>query len=583
MRATRVSLFILLLVCFEIVNAQIDRNQSFQVRLDAARAIEYSNPDSAFSQAANLATQTDASDYIKGEANHTLAGILMRQGLPNLAINYFYKAARYHKRTENLKSLGWAYTDIGNIHFHREAYSKADTLYQMADSIFSMIENVHGRSTLQINYGLIEREKGVLDKAENHFLNALEMRESLGDSALIGDAYKYLGDLYFQKNDLKKAEKYYKLLENLGVSGWISNLKGTSNQAIGEIAFLMGDRKKALRHFRAAEQNYKTETNMGYLADLYLRISELYMDTDKKTALDYLNRALFVAEKHELPKQVQSSLERMIGLPSLFTDSERVALYSKLDSIKTVQHSIEIQRLLESNRFQNNVFQLEQKLAIQQEEAHRARLVRNGAVLMGLLLILFLSRLYYLYNERKKTHKKLLKQHDLIHQKELQLKELEAKEAMSRTDQKQRELLTKATNILQKNSILQKIKEEIKYRIEITNGSEKKHLKSVYELVSQSLAEDDYWKEFEQHFTAVNPDFIELLSDRFPELTSTDLKMCAFLKMNLSTKEIHSLTGVTKGAIEVRRHRLRKKLGLSKETNLNSYLNKIRLQQNNGN
>jgi DNA-binding CsgD family transcriptional regulator len=71
------------------------------------------------------------------------------------------------------------------------------------------------------------------------------------------------------------------------------------------------------------------------------------------------------------------------------------------------------------------------------------------------------------------------------------------------------------------------------------------------------------WEEFEHRFIAVNPEFYQTLLQSFPDLTQNEKRLCAFLKLNMNTKEISTITGQTPHSINVARTRLRKKLGLS--------------------
>jgi len=80
------------------------------------------------------------------------------------------------------------------------------------------------------------------------------------------------------------------------------------------------------------------------------------------------------------------------------------------------------------------------------------------------------------------------------------------------------------------------------------------------------------WKEFETQFNQVHPDFYKRIYERHPDLTSYEQRICAFLRMNLNTKEIAAITGRSLKSIEVTRSRIRKKLNLSRKDNLSSFL-----------
>src|SRR5690606_12477332 len=91
-------------------------------------------------------------------------------------------------------------------------------------------------------------------------------------------------------------------------------------------------------------------------------------------------------------------------------------------------------------------------------------------------------------------------------------------------------------------------------------------------LIKEVEKENQDWDNFALHFNNVNSDFFNKLKDKFPDLTPNELKLCALIKMNLSSKEIAQLMNITIKAVEVGRYRLRKKLHISSETNLYDFL-----------
>jgi DNA-binding CsgD family transcriptional regulator len=83
---------------------------------------------------------------------------------------------------------------------------------------------------------------------------------------------------------------------------------------------------------------------------------------------------------------------------------------------------------------------------------------------------------------------------------------------------------------------------------------------------------DEDWEQFAMHFDKVHADFLARLRDRYPQLTPRDHKLCAFLRMNLSSKEIAPLLYISVRGVEISRYRLRKKLDLDAEANLTDFL-----------
>ena len=87
-----------------------------------------------------------------------------------------------------------------------------------------------------------------------------------------------------------------------------------------------------------------------------------------------------------------------------------------------------------------------------------------------------------------------------------------------------------------------------------------------------AMGDDEYWKVFRENFDLIHKQFFRHLRDAFPNLTANDLKFCAYLRLNLSSKEIVNLTGISIRGVEGARYRLRKKLGLKEGDDLASFL-----------
>ncbi len=91
----------------------------------------------------------------------------------------------------------------------------------------------------------------------------------------------------------------------------------------------------------------------------------------------------------------------------------------------------------------------------------------------------------------------------------------------------------------------------------------------------QSNTDTVSWEEFELRFQEVHTEFYTKLSEKFPDLSTNEIRMCAFFKLNMTSKEIAALTYQSLNSIKVARYRLRKKLQLKKEENLLAFLAKI--------
>ena len=117
------------------------------------------------------------------------------------------------------------------------------------------------------------------------------------------------------------------------------------------------------------------------------------------------------------------------------------------------------------------------------------------------------------------------------------------------------------------------IKEELNKILNDTNEPKtKKAIRKTIKLLNQNAELDKDWEQFAQHFDQVHEDFLKRLRDTYPQLTPKDQRLCTYLKMNLSTKEIAPLMNISVRGVEISRYRLRKKIELPTETNLNEFM-----------
>ncbi len=151
---------------------------------------------------------------------------------------------------------------------------------------------------------------------------------------------------------------------------------------------------------------------------------------------------------------------------------------------------------------------------------------------------------------------------------------------------KNTELANTTMNLVQKKEFMLKLKKELQQLQKDINqknvkaGDDNVELKKILKLLSEEEKVDDEWDNFTLHFNSVHGDFLTILKKKYPELTPHDLRLCAYLRMNLSSKEIMPLLGISLRGVEISRYRLRKKLALPTEANLVEYLSGFKDFQN---
>ncbi len=199
--------------------------------------------------------------------------------------------------------------------------------------------------------------------------------------------------------------------------------------------------------------------------------------------------------------------------------------------------------------------------------------------------VLIIASFYLIYKwQRKKflvqqaRHEEEQKKQQYLHQLELnktesELVALRNEKLQSEINYKNSELATSAMHLVQKGELLTKLKGELTQVIKgVDNPQVISEMKKLVKVLSEDDKMDKDWEHFAQHFDKVHSDFVVALKEKHPGITANELKLCAYLRMNLSSKEIAQLMNTSVRAVETTRYRLRKKLGIPSQTNLFDYL-----------
>lgn len=137
-------------------------------------------------------------------------------------------------------------------------------------------------------------------------------------------------------------------------------------------------------------------------------------------------------------------------------------------------------------------------------------------------------------------------------------------------ESKNRELAVSTMNLINKNEILGQIKKTL----ETQQGNEV-DLRSVLRIIDQNINEEDNWNVFKDAFNNADKDFLDKVKKKHPALTPNDLRLCAYLRLNLASKEIAPLLNISPRSVEIKRYRLRKKMELPHEKSLVEYILEI--------
>lgn len=200
-------------------------------------------------------------------------------------------------------------------------------------------------------------------------------------------------------------------------------------------------------------------------------------------------------------------------------------------------------------------------------------------LLYAILAVLLIWLFYQLHLRRVAIHQNQIREkleEKLRHQEEQSQREiilLQKEQLEQGLIQKSEELANSTMALIQKNELLMQLKDELS-RVKARSGSRVSgdDFQRMNVLIDTNISSEQDWKLFEANFNKVHEQFLKHLIDNYPDLSQGDLKLAAYLRMNLSTKEIAQLLNITHRSVELKRYRLRKKLNLEGDTNLSEFM-----------
>jgi len=200
-------------------------------------------------------------------------------------------------------------------------------------------------------------------------------------------------------------------------------------------------------------------------------------------------------------------------------------------------------------------------------------------ILLILFIILFSRRRFEITRQKsiKEEQEKSRRREEL-----LQREALEAEKEMIRMrndqlrksmKQKNKELANATYQMVHKNETLINLKDKLKSMVTTMSSEENKQLtRKLIKMINKDIDSEKQWEIFETHFENVHEEFLKRLKETYPGLTPRELKLCAYLRMNISSKEISVLMNISTRGVEIARYRLRKKLELQRDTNLVDFI-----------
>jgi len=497
-----------------------------------------------------------------------------------LGLKYLEKAKTILEETNEWDDLSFVFFGKGEIYKIRGDYIHALEMYKEAIRLAEMARNDTLLSSYYGSIGVVLLNRNDIEKAIGYFKKSIAMKKAIDDQKGISNILTCMGLTYERMGKLDSSLIYHQQALKIRSLLEMDRAIAGSEYNIGNIQTKLGNYVEAEEALNIALKNFTALEEKTGVIITKLQLAKTHNKQGKTDAIKIAEEALDMASNIDNPNLISHAYKVLSEI--YYNQDNYKESYKFLKQHKYLQDSLfstEKERILTEIEEE---FQSELKDREIASWKDKSRVQRNNNILLIILSVVLLGLSMLLVSMFRykttafKRQQKLLEQDRIIHTQESKLIEKENTILQEQLESKNRELASKALEMLRLNetisSIISKL-EEFNHSAE-TNPEMVKHIKEIiHELENQT--KQNIWNEFDKIFKNIHSGFYAKLLQICPDLTATEIKTAALLKLNLSTKEIAAIAFKSEGGVKTTRYRLRKKLGLTGDEKLIPFLMQI--------
>ena len=450
------------------------------------------------------------------------------KGYYQMATEELLNSARIFEKLENLNRQHLVLLNLGVTYGHRSDYKKCLEVLEPPRAYFGEKDRPRFMAHIENNLGVTFEELGRLEESVEAYSNAIRFAQISKQPFVEQNAKYNLGELYFDDLNIPDSSlKYLDLalvLANELEDGYI---QGSSLVYKSKIALNRGQRSKALAYAEQAESYIREFPSLKDQGELWRQLSDVY------EGMNLTGKALTY---HKLSVDM--------------TDS----LYN--DEVE--RQAEELSVIYETEKKDAEILLLNKQTEL---DATRKKALWGGMLLLSLLG----GSVIYSQVQRRKKEKAIL-----IGQKEAEVQKRQLAE--QELEFKKKELTAKALQLARKNEFLLNLETEVNELKSTVDSSVNKASQRISRMITRDADDNEEWDQFGKEFSSIHQDFLDRLRSQFGSFSKSEMRLIALLKMNLSSKDIANTLRISGEGVKKARYRLRKKMGLNSEQDIQDYL-----------
>lgn len=509
-------------------------------------------------------------DIFYAKALSELADIERLNSNKEEALLFFNEAKEIYKKNNEIELLSSCIGNIASVYLSNGQFRISQKLYMQALKTLDSIDaDPVFKADMIARIGEIQHNVQNYEEAIDYYKQALKVYTEENDNVWKCNMYLQIGTSYVM------LKNYDSAIENFSESLKIAkeySLKSNEAMLYTNIGALYRETKEFEKSKVYLEESLVFHKREGFTfnyIDVLKELGSLYIDLDEPNkALEYLDLAI----TKSIPSKRLDYLMDLYKLRSLAYEElnntnmaikdlkEHQKFKDSIYNSNKNQQIEELQTIYETDKKQTLLALNEEEIKNLHQKSKVDTLTKSlyaGGMFSGVSLSIML---FFIFKQRIKKNKSNQKKQNELHKKEI--------------EHKQKELTSLTVHLVQKNTFTQELIENLK---KLKNNPEKFNVefRRILMLLKKQTADDKDWDLFKSYFADVHNNFDNKLRDIYADITEKEIRLAAFLRMNLSTKEIAAIFNVLPDSILKSKYRLKKKLNLGKQTDLCDFLNSL--------
>lgn len=442
-----------------------------------------------------------------------------------------FQNALNNQPTQSGKEIGDIYLGIGGIYFYLDDLEQSLYYCELAHDIYLKTNSDRSLSSYYANIANIYAVQNQTEKAISNLKESLIIADKFKDTLVSSNILNSLSILAIEQQDYKTANQY--LTRSHALSEQIKD-----NQLKANVLHITGQLYEALKDFDMALLYFNQANTIGSKDSLRIKLNTSQsLANIAEVNNNYKLSNHHLKEYHRISQKIKGA--------NVTKEIEKIKWQNILKE-QTIKQTLTEQNL----KFRTYLYSTLTLLAF-----------------VSITLIWFMYKnksnslkLYKLEKESLeesfKIEKELKLSQEIIHKQEL--------------DSLNKELTSQNILMLTKNDFLNDLNKIISTKEEIETSEAK--LKKIKRAINNTSNIEKDWNQFQQIFQQVHPGFFSQLHEKYPQITKSELRICAYIKINMTNNEIASLLNISHKSLITSRYRIRKKLNLENTDNLDELI-----------